>query len=189
MKVLLVATLLLLCLTTGAQAQFTVGPKAGLSYSTLHSDAPYLDADEIVSYHAGLFVRIGKRVYLQPEAYFVRKGSDLSIRDLSGEVRSGPVRYHSVDVPLLLGAKLIDLRKVNLRLAAGPMVSLVVDERRRLPELDEANPTLWGYQAGVGLDVLRFTADLRYEAGLNRFNPDLDARPGSVHLTFGWKLF
>ena len=46
-----------------------------------------------------------------------------------------------------------------------------------------------GFQAGGGVDIGPITADLRYEGGLTKINPDFGQRQNLWALSVGFKFF
>ena len=118
-----------------------------------------------VGIHAGTFARINiSSFYLQPELYYTFAKAELSKNDVQAE-RLG-VEFHRLDVPVLLGVKL----NKNLRINAGPFASINMSARSTSSDKDwekEMNDYYsranFGWQAGVGLDLWRFTLDARYE--------------------------
>ncbi len=182
-----------------SQVSVNFGPKVGINYSRLS----FSGADRRISnryatgYQGGVFLRItSNRFYLQPEALFNEKGSKISFdadpSDGSGSRISGKVKLQSLDIPLLLGVKLIDSKVFNLRIAAGPMYSRQLKDRSAI--LDNLAPNarfrrnLYGYQAGLGIDLGNLTLDARYVGGFQDIIPELGGRPGSFNFSVGFKL-
>jgi len=64
----------LLFLATVSFAQFTVGPKVGLTMSKLKTNFEDVTEEMKTGFQFGAFVRIGKKIYVQPEIMFVTKG-------------------------------------------------------------------------------------------------------------------
>lgn len=184
-----------------AQPAFTIGPKVGLNYTKIAGSHANVDYDYIRTWSAGAFARanLGK-VYLQPEAYFNTKGSDLQInRDPNNGTSqnvNGKIRLTSLDVPFLLGYKLVEgkHKKSNIRIYGGPVASFVLKERQNdLKLLDENsyefNKANIGAQVGAGIDIGNLTFDARYETGLNRINSYFNQRANVFQLSVGFKLF
>jgi hypothetical protein len=182
-----------------SQVSVNFGPKVGINYSRLS----FSGADRRISnryatgYQGGVFLRINSnRFFVQPEALFNEKGSRLSFdadpSDGSGSRVSGKVKLQSLDVPLLLGVKLIDSKVFNLRIAAGPMYSRQLRDRSAI--LATLSPDArfrrnqYGYQAGLGVDLGNLTLDARYEGGFQRILPELGGRPSSFNFSVGFKL-
>jgi hypothetical protein len=185
-----------------AQSTVTLGPKAAFNFNKLSdsdkgSDIEY---DYLKTWSYGFFLRgsFGK-FYLQPEAYFDTKGSNLQIKsdpsETSTQNLTGKVRLTSLDVPLLLGYKIVGGNQTmsNLRVFGGPVASFILKERRNdlnLLSRDsyEFNKYNIGVQAGIGFDVGFLTFDARYETGLNRINSNFNQRANSIQLSLGIKL-
>jgi hypothetical protein len=182
----------IMLMSTSAFSQTSVnfGPKVGINYSRLS----FSGADRRISnryatgYQGGVFLRINiNRFFLQPEALFNEKGSRISFAadpaDQVGSRISGRVKLQSLDVPLLLGVKLIESKVFNLRIAAGPMYSRQLKDRPAI--LTNLAPdarfrrNLYGYQAGLGVDLGNLTLDARYVGGFQDIVPELGGRPGS----------
>lgn len=151
---------------------------------------------------AGAFVRIKlTKFYIQPEVYFTKKGGDFQYSN-TGNIYTQQSSFSTVDVPLLVGIKLIDLKAFNFRLMTGPVASFITDKSVSYqvngvnlpavpsPTLNFKN-TIWGLQAGAGIDVLNFTLDIRYEWGINNFSDyaDMTTKSKILHVGLGMKLF
>lgn len=151
--------------------QFNFGVKAGYNASVLSSNYDAVKSSFNSGFHVGVFARVGKRLYVQPEVYYALQTSMFSDE---GSTWKEKVTIGSMDIPLLLGFKIIKSKPVNLRLMAGPVASFVVN--RKIKELGDVTGPLqeadihnlnWGIQAGAGLDILFLTLDVRYQVGLN----------------------
>lgn len=202
-KIFLTASLVLsglaLACPSFAQSPVTLGPKIGVNVTNFLSDDHRLTENAVLGYVGGLFVRVNLgKAYIQPEGYFTSKGSNLAFRPdpndpHSGEA-NGKVRLTSLDVPLLLGVKLIDAKAFNLRLMGGPVASFVLKENRNDLSLFESqsytyNRSNIGFQAGLGFDIGNVTFDARYEGGLNHINKTFNQRTSLFQFSVGFKLF
>ncbi len=198
-------SLILLCgfvQVAWAQSPLTFGPKVGFNYSTLvlKKNADEVTSDYFAGVAGGAFVRINLgKVYLQPEVYLNGKGADVRFSNDNtdpnmGEV-NGKVRLTALDMPVLLGYKIIDAKVFNLRMMGGPVVSWVLKENRNdlkvfEPDAYESyNSRNIGFQAGLGIDIANITIDARYEAGLNQIKDHFNQRNKLFHLSLGIKLF
>lgn len=187
--------LMLMSTSAFSQVSLNIGSKIGINYSRLSFSGANSQIDNryATGFQAGTFVRINmKRFYLQPEAVFTEKGSKISFDANPGNRISGKVRLRSLDLPLLLGVKLIDRELFNLRLAAGPLYSRQLQDESAV--LDELSPNArfrrnqYGYQAGLGMDLGNLTLDARYEGGFQNITPRLGGRPGSFTFSVGFKV-
>jgi hypothetical protein len=155
--------------------QFSFGLKIGYNASKLHTSLDSIKSSFNSGFHFGAFVRVGKKVYLQPEFYYTLQGGvfENNVTNTYNNWKQN-VTVGTLDIPVLVGFKLINVKVVNWRIMAGPMVSFVVNSKIRDVSLtgpiktSDINSTNWYVQVGTGVDVLFLTLDLRYQIGLNQ---------------------
>ena len=163
--------LVFLCLFLGViEFSFAVSPinlglKAGYTSSKLTTSLDQFNDGSVSNFLVGAFVRVNLRKwYLQPEGYFTSKGGHLK------DVSTDSFDLNSLDVPLLLGYKVVNLPKVNLRLNAGPVFSFITKKQgeNNNSEFDYNNikDNYVGIQYGAGVDFLFLTLDARLENSL-----------------------
>jgi len=191
-------TLLVAALSFSAKAQFSLGVKGGVNFSHLSVNNGQINSTALPGYQIGLWTRIGKGFYVQPEVYLGSSGSNFDFQynqQNQAVTEGGKVRFTTLNVPLLLGQS-FGLSKLNFRLMAGPMYSYILNTNQNLSQNvknayqdfgNYRNSTL-GYQAGAGVDVLNFSVDLRYEGGLTEINPAYGQRQNVWHLSLGYKF-
>ncbi|MFW5974851.1 MAG: porin family protein [Bacteroidota bacterium] len=198
-----ILSLVLLLSVSFAMAQLSFGPKIGYTASKLSTDTKEVNEDFKNTLHFGAFARLGTKTYLQPELLFMTKGSKLNYSFQDGVEQD--VKLNTIDIPVLLGFKLIDLKLANIRAMGGPVVSFVTNKdvenveglSDELPSKDSFKDSSWNLQAGVGADVLSFTLDIRYEFGLSNMYDDEaftnfdteDVKNNTFLVTLGWKIF
>ena len=182
MKRSVLTLLLLLAFAGSAFAQIDFGPRFTLITSNIRVPAadPIFDSDFELGYQVGLFARIklpGTQWYVQPEALY----------NVSGGIINEPggafdYDIQRLDFPVLVGRKLGPVR-VN----AGPVIRRNLETKVFVPDGTILfNRYLFkevtlGYQAGVGIDVMNFVFDLKYEGSIS------DVRNLSTTLHFGAK--
>lgn len=189
---------LMLCSVSYAQSPVTFGPKVGYTTSKLRTELKGFEEDFKAGFQAGAFIRINvsKKFYLQPEIYYAIKGGNLDSNSLTQKFK-----LETLDVPLIVGYKLIGKEAFNFRLFAGPVASFIMDKNIKFKldgkELsgDKVNNTIkdaiWGVQMGAGFDILIFTFDVRYEIGLNDISSDnyeAKLKSNTFHVSLGWKI-
>lgn len=166
----------LVFLTGEIYAQFALGLKLGYNASKLSTSLDSIKSSFSSGFHVGAFARIGKKVYLQPELYYTLQGSVFT-SNLSNWKQK--ITIGTLDIPVLVGFKIINLKAINWRIMAGPMASFIVNSK--INNVNSAtNPitsadlqkTNWYIQAGTGVDFLFLTLDLRYQLGLNKMIKD-----------------
>ncbi|HWZ03634.1 MAG TPA: porin family protein [Mucilaginibacter sp.] len=190
MKKVLLSTVFLIAVCISAKAQFSLGIKGGVNYSTINSDN--LKTSSVAGYQAGLFARFGTGLYLQPEMYVSSTGGHFQSND---NAYSGNVKFTNLNVPLLLGYK-FGPNNLNFRVMAGPIYSSVLNRDESLSQnfnvayndFGHYRTSTLGYQAGVGVDIGAITADLRYEGNLTDINPDFGQRQNLWALSVGFKI-
>jgi hypothetical protein len=194
---------LIILLSIPAFSQIKFGIKAGAettsvpTYNVVGSGTT-IEALEDASwgYHAGLFMRIKLGpVYLQPEAVFASTSFDYNVKtstvaDLKTQT------FNRLSIPVLLGLK---LGPVHFNL--GPAASIMIGSPKALindPDFEDMyKGAVWGYQAGVGIDLLKkLTLDIRYAGSLGEVLGDnvtiggqtfnLDYGQHSLLLSAGW---
>lgn len=188
-KITVLVIIVLLALTGKAQKFFDAGLKAGLNSSKISTDVADYNPQTINNYSFGAFARLNLgRLYIQPEAYYNSKGGEYIDKVNLSTVNSFDLK--TVDVPALVGVKLIDQKALNLRIMAGPVVSFLTDKsvKGQLTE-DNLKNSLLGWQYGAGVDFLFLTFDARMESYSRNFYEGLDSKNGTFVLSLGIKLF
>jgi hypothetical protein len=194
-KFSLIVGILMMSTCAFSQVSVNFGPKVGINYSQLSFSRSnrQINNQYATGYQGGAFVRINiKRFYLQPEALFNEKGSRISFDANPGNRLSGKVKLQSLDIPLLLGFKVIDSDFFNLRITAGTVNSLLLRDQSAV--LNNLSPDVsfrrsqFGYQAGLGIDLANLTLDARYERAFQRITSELGGRPGSFTFSVGFKI-
>lgn len=193
MKKLLIITCLVLLSSFGAFAQFNLGLKAGLNYTTIKAQNQEFDENGVLGYQAGVWARIGKSFYLQPEIYLGTKGSTLEFTS-GGNTVDVKQKFTTLDVPLLLGTK-FGTDKLNFRIMAGPAFQFNLDESNNAFS-QAVDPNFYKYrdyvtnaQIGAGVDLGDLSVDLRYETSLQDINKNNGQKQNLLHLSVGFKLF
>jgi hypothetical protein len=166
---------LVVMIAAPAFSQFKWGIKAGAETTTvpkytLGSGSATIEALKNASWglHGGIFMRFTLLgIYIQPEAVFASTTFEYNVQ----EVQSQPSKvmsqkFNRLSVPVLVGLKL-----GPLRLNAGPAASIMLGSPQALindPNFEDMyKGAIWGYQAGVGVDLLKkLSFDVRYAGSL-----------------------
>ena len=192
-KLTILVVLLAFAYTGKAQGGLDFGLKAGLNTSKLSTHSSDYTSQTINGYQFGAFARINLgRFYVQPEAYYNSKGGEYIDKISPTTVNSFNLK--SVDVPALLGFKILDQKAFNLRILAGPTFSFLTNKsvKGQLTK-DNLENSFFGWQYGVGADFLFLTLDVRKVSYSNDFyntpNFDFDSKNGTFVISLGAKLF
>ena len=169
--------LLTVLISGGLYAQLpSFGIKAAATASSINTAdlASSFESNNLLGYQIGAFVRLGSgKLYLQPEFVYNHRSTklvDFTGMDLNFDIGT-------IDVPVLVGFKLVDAKVFNLRAFVGPEASFATSatyskDSASPIKLADFNELTWYMQAGVGVDLLFLTFDVRYEKGLNNFLDD-----------------
>jgi len=138
------------------------GLRAGTDLSTPTIDKAEIQAQLKSNYQFGVYARLGKKVFIQPEAYYVVRNEKVSFGQGTEDVM-----VNSLKIPVLLGIEMIDLGIISAHIMAGPMGTMYLSQSPanfpvERPEIQ------YKLQLGGGIDVLKLvTLDVRYSVNLN----------------------
>jgi len=133
---------------------FTFGPK--ISVNIAKNEISSFPNKFLPGTDFGLFFRISPtRFYIQPEINYHIRNKEI----YQDEFNTTTVKFkaHHIDIPILFGIKVIDLKVFKVRFFAGPEFNV----RLKDSSIDRNNYQL-GLQAGLGFDLWRFTVDASY---------------------------
>ncbi|PAC32362.1 porin family protein [Flectobacillus sp. BAB-3569] len=176
---------LFMLLTMVSKAQFfTLGIKGGVNLSQLKLGnelnmnsigANFQQSlDTKTGYVGGVYMRIGNKVFIQPEFLLSAKGGSLNILKggSTADKQTVDIEYTNIDIPVLLG-----FRMSPFRINGGPLASFNVSKGATLNESikaytqngaeDAFKKASYGYQVGGGLDLGALSLDVRYEGSLS----------------------
>ncbi|PKO97674.1 MAG: PorT family protein [Bacteroidetes bacterium HGW-Bacteroidetes-9] len=192
--ILLTATFVICSLAYAQIPGFNIGPKVGATFSKFTTDQDQITEELKSTFHFGAFARIGKKVYLQPELVVMNRSGLLKTDLIDGS--SNSIKITSIDLPVLLGVKVIDLKATNIRVMVGPVASLTLNKEISIENWentinrDDFRNANWGIQFGAGADLLFLTLDLRYEIGMNDVSKldGFDLKNNMFIISLGWKI-
>jgi hypothetical protein len=200
MRIVALTIFAFVAMTSAAQAQFlTGGVKAGVGSSSVgirdvtSNPSEYAKKESVTSYHAGAFARVNiLGLFIQPEAVFTQTGGRLEFNpDATLGSQVADIKFNRLDVPVMAGISIGNL----IRVQAGPVASMLLSARQDGDNIKSfMEKSDWGYQAGVGLDIQKFSVDLRYERiSRNYENPaaqsNYDLANQQLLLSLGLRLF
>lgn len=199
-------------------AQFHFGPQIGYSASKLSLNTSDITTSLKSNFLAGVFFRFGQKIYVQPEVNWMTQGSvfkypevDLGGSDLSPFEQD--IKLSSINIPVSLGWRIINLEVVNIRLFAGVNANIVlnttINNSQDISDIDEdlfepiteadIKDLAWNYQAGLGVDVLMFALDVKYvgsfgepitgDVHYNAETKTIGSTTSMFLVTLGWKIF
>jgi hypothetical protein len=173
----------------------------------LSTNVDSIKSDFNSGFHVGVFSRFGKRLYVAPELQYSMSGAVFSNEgNLTTSGWKQKVTIGSLDIPVLVGFKIIHSDFITWRIELGPQASFTVNKKITDQEdlagpIKEANinSANWYVLGGTGIDFLFLKVDVRYQYGLNQLLTDVqslgtststyDARNQMFVVSVGWKIF
>jgi len=158
-------------------AGITVGIKAGYNANKLSANIDSISSRFMSGMQLGVFLRAGKRFFVQPELYYSLQGAHYILNDPTNtHVWNQKVTIGSIDLPVLLGFNIINGKEFRFRVNLGPVASFVTNKTVKDMSSDWLGPLTkssinsinWYIQAGLGVDLWFLTLDIRYQGGLNQ---------------------
>ncbi|WP_372751498.1 porin family protein [Labilibaculum sp.] len=192
-KIILVAVICMLSSTLFAQLSSPIS--FGLHTGLVSTKMDYKDADASSikeesknGMMLGAFLRVNlNKWYLQPELNYVSRKSEVVVDGNSYDIKT-----KSLDIPMLLGYKIVKLPLFKLRAFAGPVASFNIDDsfKSTLESVDEDfEGAVWNAKVGAGVDVWKLTLDVDYEFGLSDVSSEFLKKNKMYNVTLGFKFF
>jgi len=194
----LIVILFVVLLSVPAFSQIKFGLKVGVSTTSLSmptiktvtSGTTSFTVDALTAakygFHGGAFLRLTFfGIYLQPELLFSTRTNEYTVIDKNNPLPSGTYvakqSFNKLDIPVMLGFKL-----GPLRINAGPTGSLLINSPKAIitntDYKNNFNKMTFGYQAGLGFDLLNFlTFDMRYEGNLKKYQNQIQNLAGTKY--------
>ncbi|MDR2131309.1 MAG: PorT family protein [Odoribacteraceae bacterium] len=135
---------------------------------------------------AGAFLRVKlPLLYLEPALNFVYKKCEVERPSIAKEMMD----YSSVDIPLVLGFNIINVKLLKVRGFVGPELSLLMNKLKLkdIPDM-KSDRVIWNGKVGGGVDVGNLCLDIDYSFGLKNAGGSAK-KARACTLTLGFKIF
>ena len=202
MKKILLLFVIALFATELSYGQFALGLKLGYNANKLSSNLDSIKSSFNSGFHVGVWTRFGKRLYVAPELQYTMSGAVFSSEGtLSTSDWKQKVKIGSVDIPVVVGFKIIHSDFITWRIELGPEASFIInksiseegsiDGPIQEASLSDVN---WYLLGGTGIDILFLKFDIRYQYGLNDFisdvqNSSFSSKNQMFVVSLGFKIF
>ncbi|MFH1296285.1 MAG: porin family protein [Bacteroidota bacterium] len=182
--------------------QFALGVKIGYNANKLSTNLDSIKTQFNSGFHVGIWTHLGKRIYVAPELLYTMSGAVFNDEGkLSTKNWKQKITIGTLDIPVLLGFKIIHSDALTWRIELGPAVSFIVN--KKIKEINsvvgpittaDIKNTNWYIEGGTGIDVLFLAFNIRYKYGLNKMIQDaqnwtFDSHNGMFLVSVGFKIF
>ena len=169
MKKIILSAIIIAMASMAAFSQTTVKVAFGVNSSRLNTDEGNWSNEARIGYQSGGSWLLGNKLYVEPGIYWTTMSSDMVHKDEINFNFNNKIKM--IRIPVFGGYHILgDASEsfFNLRVFGGPSVAFVtsIEESAGLKK-DDFNNTLWGVNAGVGVNVWWLFLDMGYEWGLN----------------------
>lgn len=177
--------------TTSILAQtsspFHLGVKAGANFTNISTSLKDYSTKTATGFSGGIVSRLDlQNFYLQAEFMYTTKNTEFkSVNDVTDKAN-----WQNVEVPLVLGYKLVNQPYFQLRAFGGGLYSNTINNdfskesiKGFFNDFDKSNI---GYRVGLGVDVYKFTVDASYDGGLSDMSNSYKSKPSSITVTVGY---
>ncbi len=201
MKKIVLFMVAVLLVSGMSYGQFTLGVRVGYNGSKLATSMSEIKTQFGNGFHIGIFSRIGKRLYFAPELNYMFSSGAIT-NDSTNPTTWNKQKFAigSLDIPLLLGFKIINSKMIKWRIELGPVASFVVN--KKVKNFDDLtgpvenanfNTANWLIMAGTGIDLWFLTLDVRYEYAFNTLiksveNYDFNMHNNLIIVSLGFKF-
>lgn len=187
-----------ICFQSFAQFPLNIGIAGGASYSSYTNNIDSLNPIGAAGWHAGAFAR------LKLKKWYV--GADVLIASKPGKFESttgkteGEISVVGLDVPMMLGYKLIDAKVFNLRAYAGPNLHFKFSDEVKTSfngvnvnsgnTVEISDDPQVAALIGAGCDIAFITVDVRYQYQFTNSSSvsNFDLNNQMIQATVGWKF-
>jgi hypothetical protein len=202
-KIILLVAAVALTLSSCSQ-ELEFGLKAGLSADNIklnNTNGLTTSVEGNNTFNFGAYGRFKVMViglFVQPEIIFNKRASNITLTD-NGKSYTFSHSANYIDVPVLVGFKMLKL----FRIYGGPNFQFMTKQNTDINSLNNADfqkvdlkKNTTGVQLGVGLDLLKFRVDAKYDFNAGSMGSAFsykDTAPtitnGMITLQVGFKLF
>lgn len=155
----------------GLHAQVTIKPAVGINLTDWSKDDASGNYTAKTGFQLGGTVSFGKKIYIEPGLFYVRKSTQYSKEGSS----INDVKYDisGIRIPVTVGVNLLGNAKsaVGLRALGGVSAFLLTSTKDQDKEFFKS--VAWGVHAGVGLDITIVFVEASYEWSLSNLQKDV----------------
>lgn len=182
---------LLCCMVTlGAYASKPVN--LGLRFGWANSSLSIKDGDwkkyldDANGFSLGAYVRVNmKKFYVEPAVDYTFMKSESSVSE---------TKINYIQVPVMLGYRILDAKILKLRGFVGPEVSFLAKDVDKVFDAPEGlvngsmNSVSWNGRVGIGIDIWKLMCNVDYKFALSKTGDGFGKSKG-FNVTLGFNIF
>jgi len=190
MKVIAISVALLIGSVMSAHSQIAIKPAVGVNVTDFSQDPSTGETNGKVGYQLGGSVAFGKRFYIEPGLFFVKKSTEV----INNANQAADITYDisGIRIPLTLGLNLMGDTKslVGFRIFGGASAFMLT----KIEDLDkdDFNTASFGVYAGAGVNVSLVFVEASYEWSLTDVQKDVSqidiGQSRSVFINLGVRI-
>ena len=152
-------------------AQIAIKPSAGFNLTDFSKNPETGKFKSKVGYQVGGSVAFGRKVYIEPGLFYVRKSTQFADKTTSPET----INYNisGILVPVAIGASLIGNQSSIFGLRGFAGASAFILTRIEDLDKDDFQKANWGAFAGLGVDIAFLFVEAKYEWSLTNLQKDV----------------
>ncbi|PVD52749.1 hypothetical protein DC498_07400 [Terrimonas sp.] len=158
---------------TLVNAQVAIKPSVGLNFTDFSKDPNTGKYKSKAGYQLGGSVAFGKKIYIEPGIFWVKKTTEYITEDTNSE----DVKFDisGFRIPVSVGFNLIGNEKslVGLRAFGGASAFILTDAKAKDLRKDDFKNAAFGVFAGAGLDITIVFVEAKYEWSLTNVQKDI----------------
>lgn len=156
---------------TAATAQVAIKPAVGLNFTDFTKDPATGKYKAKAGYQFGGSVAFGKKVYLEPGFYWVKKSTEYITEDTNEKDINFDLS--GIRIPVSVGFNLLGSEKsiIGLRVYGGASAFLLTTVKEL--NKDDFKTASWGAFAGAGLDIALVFVEIKQEWSLTNVQKNI----------------
>lgn len=171
MKYVLFVFCFFACAITTVNAQVAIKPSVGLNFTDFTKDPTSGEYKAKAGYQIGGSVAFGKKLYIEPGFYWVRKSTEY----ITESTNEDDMKFDlsGIRIPVSVGFNLIGHEKsiIGLRVFGGASAFLLTSVKDL--DKDDFKTANWGAFAGAGLDIAIVFVEVKQEWSLTNIQKNI----------------
>ncbi|MEJ0101702.1 MAG: porin family protein [Bacteroidota bacterium] len=170
MKKILCSAILTAITACVLQAQVAIKPSVGFNLTDFSKDPATGKFKSKVGYQVGGSIAFGKKVYIEPGLYYVRKSTEFI--DENDNPHNVNYNISGIRIPVSIGASFIGNEKSIFALRGFAGASAFILTRIEDLDKDDFKSASWGAFAGIGVDISFLFVEAKYEWSLTNLKKE-----------------